>query len=106
MREIELIIPASRSDATIIHAIDYACREFGLSPISKGSLSKYPGCTHWHYKLDSQPGTLELTYWPKAERAWFSLRDNRRAPWMDALLPQLKEDIERWLIATRSELRA
>ena len=106
MQEVDIAISKGASDKDVINAIDLACREFGLSPISKGSLSKYPGCTHWHYKLDSQPGTLELTYWPTAKRAWFSLREDRRAPWMDALLPQLKEDIERWLIATRSELRA
>lgn len=106
MREIDI---ALRNDATqqeIVSAIDVACREAGLTQVSKGSLGKYPGCVHWHYKLAEQPGTLEITYWPRAKRAWFALRANRYAPWMDTLVPQLKLDIERWLIANRGEVHA
>jgi hypothetical protein len=106
MQEIKVALPAGRDDAEIIGAVDLACRDAGLTQVSKGSLSKYPGCVHWHYKLGSQLGTLEITYWPQEERLWFALRANRYGAWMDALVPQLKREIERWLVAKPSKVRA
>lgn len=106
MREIDIALRKGASDREIISAIDVACREAGLTQVSKGSLGKFPGCVHWHYKLAEQPGTLEITYWPKTQRAWFALRANRHAPWMDSIVPQLKLDIERWLVANRREVQA
>ncbi|MEX1071419.1 MAG: hypothetical protein WEC37_02235 [Anaerolineales bacterium] len=106
MKEFEITLPSRATDAEIILAVDTAARELGLTQVSKGSLGLYPGSTHWHYKLGSQSGTLEITFWPKERRAWFALRANRYARWMDAVVPQLKTDIERWLIANPSEVRA
>ena len=106
MREVAINLPAGAADKDVVYAIDAASREVGLRQVSKGSLGKYPGSVHWHYKSGDQPGTLEITYWPKQGRAWFALRANRRAPWMDAAVPQLKLNIERWLISTRSQVRA
>lgn len=106
MRELHIKLPRDAEDKDIISAIDAAARELGLTQVSKGSLGLYPGSTHWHYKLGSQAGTLEITFWPKEQRAWFALRANRYARWMDALVPQLKLDIERWLIANPGKVRA
>lgn len=97
MREVEIALRSGLAESEIVRAIDVAARETGLTLVSKGSLGKYAGCTHWHYKLGNETGTLEITYWPSAARAWFSLRANRYALWMESLVPQLKQDIERWL---------
>ncbi len=106
MREIDIALRKGATGREIIRAIDVASREAGLTIVSKGSLGKYPGCTHWHLKLKSQPGTLEITYWAKTKRAWFALRTNRYAPWMGSVVPQLKIDIERGLIVSPREVRA
>lgn len=106
MREIDIALRKGATEREVVNAVDVACREAGLAQVSKGSPGKYPGGVHWHYKLGEQPGTLEITYWPKAQRAWFALRANRYAPWMDALIPQLKIDIERWLIANPRQVNA
>jgi hypothetical protein len=106
MRELDIKLPRNAENMDIISAIDAAARELGLTQVSKGNLGLYPGSTHWHYKLGSQTGTLEITFWPKEQRAWFALRANRYARWMDGLVPQLKTDIERWLIANQSKVRA
>ncbi len=106
MREIDIALRNGAADQEIVNAVDAACREAGLTLATKGSLGKYPGCMHWHYKFGEQRGTLEITYWPKAKRAWFALRANRYSPWMDSIVPQLKIDIERWLIANPREVHA
>jgi hypothetical protein len=106
MGELDIKLPRSAEDKDVISAVDAAARELGLTQVSKGSLGLYPGSTHWHYKLGSQTGTLEITFWPKEQRAWFALRANRYARWMDAVVPQLKTDIERWMVAKPSKVRA
>lgn len=106
MREIEIHLPKGTSEQEVANAVDAACREAGLTTVSKGSLVKFPGCKHWHFKLGEQPGTLELTYWPKEQRLWFSLRANRYAHWMVAAVPKLKIDIERWLFVNLREVHA
>jgi len=106
MREIDIALRQSATDKEVVNAVDVACREAGMTQVSKGSLGKYPDCVHWHYKLGKQRGTLEITYWPKTQRAWFALRANRYALWMDNVVPQLKIDIERWLIANPREVHA
>lgn len=106
MRELDIKIHPGAEDKDIISAVDAAARELGLTQVSKGSLGLYPGSTHWHYKLGSQTGTLEITFWPKEQRAWFALRANRYARWMDSIVPQLKIDIEGWLIANPSKVHA
>lgn len=106
MREIDIRLRKGATEQEIVNAINVACREAGLTQVSKGNLAKYPGCVHWHYKLAEQPGTLEITFWPQTKRAWFALRINRHAPWMDSVVPQLKIDVERWLIAKPGEVHA
>jgi hypothetical protein len=106
MRELTIKLPPHSDERQIVQAIDMAARELGLKTVSKGSLGLYPGCTHWHFKLSEQTGTIEITYWPSEARAWFALRANRYAKWMDEVVPQLKADIERWLVAKPSKMRA
>jgi hypothetical protein len=37
---------------------------------------------------------LEITLWPAQTRAWFKVQSGRRAPWIDLMVPKLKESLE------------
>ncbi|MCW5878298.1 MAG: hypothetical protein KIS80_05470 [Anaerolineales bacterium] len=97
MLEIELVIHPGVTRTQIETAIEATCDKAGLTMISKGDLGKYPGCTHWHFKNGKATGTLEFTHWPQTGRTWIAVHHNRRAEWMDDLIPQLKLDSERLL---------
>src|SRR5437870_4590591 len=71
--------------AAVAARIEAECADLGLRLTLKSSLAKYPGCTHWHYKQGRQPGTLEITLWPAADRLWFPQRAGRTAPWVAAI---------------------
>ncbi|HEU5314907.1 MAG TPA: hypothetical protein VFX49_02270 [Chloroflexota bacterium] len=57
----------------------------------KGTARAHPGSIHWHLKRGRERGTLEVTLWPSQRRLWLSVHDNRGAPWIDEMLPDLKE---------------
>ena len=75
-------------------AVERGCAAAGLARRSRGTLTKYPGCVHWHYELRGRPGTLEITYWPKKERLWIKIHPRRRAGWMDEIIPRVKNEVE------------
>jgi hypothetical protein len=60
-----------------------------------GTLKKYPGCRHWHFKRPETAGTLELTIQPTACKAWFSIRRGRSVGWDEShvrgLIPGLRK---------------
>jgi hypothetical protein len=82
MRNIEIELPSGVSIEEVAAAIDRAIVDAGLSVTLRGSLKKFPGCTHWHAKLGRQAGTLEITLWPQERRAWFTIQNGRAAPWI------------------------
>ncbi|MGA2229927.1 MAG: hypothetical protein ABSH22_03285 [Tepidisphaeraceae bacterium] len=92
----ELVIPiVARYDSeTILHAIDMAAIEIGLSVTLRAELKSFPGSTHWHVKQGRQPGTLEITWWPKERKMWIKVQAGRTAPWIDEIAPRLKRKIE------------
>lgn len=99
MLEIEAHV-APDADLTRAEAsIEAACAAEGLRLTLKGTLKKYPGCIHWHYKKDLQPGTLEITLWPQARRLWFKVAAGRTGAWIDEILARLKIGIERALLS-------
>jgi len=63
----------------------------------ESSLARFAGCVHWHYKQPKQKGTLEPTLLPAERRIWAQIHTNRAAPWIDALLPRIQDDIEKAL---------
>jgi hypothetical protein len=81
---IEIPIPDNVDGSSIAAGIDLALVEAELEVTLRASLNKYPGCTHWHVRRPPQAGTLEITWWPREHRGWFSLRKGREADWMDA----------------------
>ncbi len=54
-----------KAEAAMAAAIDAA----GLKISLRGTLGKFPGCSHWHAQEPGKPGTLELTLWPQQKRA-------------------------------------
>lgn len=82
MRNIEIELPAEFDPRRIERAIEAAIAQLGLRITMRASLAKFPGCKHWHVKLGRETGTLEITLWPQARRAWFTIQSARRAPWI------------------------
>jgi len=81
---------ASPADCREIErAIDQVIDESGLNTTLRASLRKFPGCIHWHLKRGVESGTLELTFWPRERRAWFTIQDGRKAAWIDEQLKVL-----------------
>jgi hypothetical protein len=77
LREIEIDNPGPE----FIAQLRQTANERGLQ-LKTMALAKYPGSTHVHLRKPNQKGTLEITYWPKAGRAWIAIREDRSAPWM------------------------
>jgi hypothetical protein len=97
MTEIEIAVPSPLfTDA--LRRIESVIQLLGLRVTMKGTLTGYPGCTHWHLKLGRQRGTLELTLWPRERRVWFSIHDGRTGEWIGAMAPRLKKAIETCLV--------
>lgn len=97
MRQIEIPLTSS-ADGDIERAIDESIADAGLRVTLRGSLRQYAGCIHWHVKRGDEPGTLEITFWPREHRAWFSIQDGRTADWIDDALMNLASALQRRLI--------
>ena len=94
MIETQLTVPARIRAATLTRLVERAATAEQLTPTLKGTLAKYPGCTHWHYKQGKQPGTLEITWFPRERRLWFKIARNRNNAWIEEVVPRLKRLIE------------
>jgi hypothetical protein len=96
---IELEVDVSRIEPArftqMVRHIDQLCLDSGLSITMKDTLSKYPGCVHWHTKKGRERGTLEITWWPARERLWFSMQEGRKADWVMKSARQFKRQMER-----------
>jgi len=98
MLEIELQIPDGVHKGDLIRCVEDVCVGNNLTCTLKGTLKKYPGSIHWHFKQDKQNGILEITWWETENRLWFKVADNRVSKWIDESIPKLKEEIEKCLI--------
>jgi hypothetical protein len=88
--EVPLPRPAPEDGESLIET---CCRDAGLIQGLKGTLIQYPGCIHWHWKRHGEPGTLEVTLWPRENRLWLSLHANRFGAWTEAAAPALRETL-------------
>jgi len=102
MKEIEFKVPRDCDLSCADALIEKTCATRGLELAMKGSLAKYPGCTHWHFKRPNQKGTLELTLHRAERRIWAKVQEGRNAPWIDEDLPAIGRAIERGLKKARS----
>ena len=97
MIEVQLQIPDSANVDAVVSAIEHICIANGLTWTLKGTLASYPGCIHWHFRMGSQKGILEITWWEMEPRLWFKVAGNRTGEWIEDSIPLLKEQIEKSL---------
>jgi len=97
LTEVEIPLPSQFSVSHCEQAIEKAAAEHDLLVTLKDTLKQYPGCIHWHFKRGKERGVLEITLWPQESRAWISVHTNRRADWIEELIPPLKGKIEQRL---------
>lgn len=100
MEDVEIALPRDASAETVTQAIDDAVAQSELTVTLRDSLKKFPGCIHWHLKRGREPGTLELTFWPREHRAWFSVQRGRAAPWTAEALSDLEQKVQRQLFGS------
>jgi hypothetical protein len=98
MIEVELQISADPKSDSVVKVVEQVCTANNLICALKGILASYPGCTHWHFKMGKQKGTLEITWWESEKRLWFKVAKGRTGDWMDEALPKLKMQIESFFI--------
>lgn len=94
----EVNVPPGTDMLGVEQLIEVCCAEEGLHITLKGTLSKYLGCIHYHYKKATERGTLEITIWPMEHRIWFSVQAGRTADWIIESLSQLEEEVGKRLI--------
>jgi hypothetical protein len=97
--EVEIYIPRPWKLDEVLDRLESTVSANGLRIALRGELREYPGSVHWHLKLQSEPGTLELTAWPAGQRVWFHVHRGRRAAWIEELLPVLQTTAERQLLS-------
>jgi hypothetical protein len=98
MIEVELQIPDRVESDTVIRVIEQVCASHDLTCTLKGTLVRYPGSFHWHFKRSRQKGTLEITWWENNHQLWFKVADGRNSDWITESIPQFKEQIEQLLL--------
>jgi hypothetical protein len=74
-------------------AVEQSSRDLGLVESMRGTLAKYPGCVHWHFKKPRVSGTLEVTSWPSANRLWITVQQGRRAEWLEEAAPAMERSL-------------
>lgn len=97
MQDTEIELPSGVDLAKVGRAIDAAIASAGLETALRGSLRKFPGCTHWHARSPGESGTLEITLWPQERRAWFTVQSGRRAAWIAGKCAELEQTLRRVL---------
>ncbi len=55
MQHIEIELPPSANLSKAEKSIDATLAAVGLQVSLRGTLKKFPGCTHWHAKIPGQP---------------------------------------------------
>jgi hypothetical protein len=99
MQIIEISVPRGANLAKVEKTINATLAAVGLQVSLRGTLKKFPGCTHWHAKIPGRSGTLELTLWPQQHRAWISIRSSRAAEWIAEKLPEVQKALSQHLAA-------
>jgi hypothetical protein len=82
-------------------AIEKCARDLGLIETMRGTLAKYPGCMHLHFRKPLVNGTLEVTSWPSNNRLWISVQQGRRAKWLEEAVPSMQRGLQNALKGVR-----
>ena len=99
MQNIEIELPRGANLSKVEKTIDATLAGVGLQVPLRGTLKKFPGCTHWHAKNPGRSGTLELTLWPQQRRAWITIQSGRAAEWITEKLLEIQNALDRHLAA-------
>ena len=99
MQNIEIELPRGANLSKVEKTIDATLAGVGLQVPLRGTLKKFPGCTHWHAKNPGRSGTLELTLWPQQRRAWITIQSGRAAEWITEKLPEIQDALQQALAA-------
>src|SRR5437763_16670863 len=94
MTEIEVKLSTAPDAAAAEELVEACAARLGLNQTMKGTLARYPGCAHWHFKRGRERGTLEVTWWPRERRLWLSVQAGRTGAWVDAAAADLKAALE------------
>ena len=105
MLQVEINLPPHLPSNSIPGLVEEACSSLNLDRATRGTLAKYPGSIHWHYKNGKARGTLEITWWARERRLWIKVAAGRRADWIDALIPRLKRTLEAYNRPKSSHVR-
>jgi hypothetical protein len=90
MNTIEIAIPTNHEPAMLIERIERCAAAEGLDIGQRMTLRTFPGSIHWHLRLPSVKGVLELTYWPEQRRLWFAVHSNRQSEWIAPAIERLR----------------
>ncbi len=82
---VPLAIPSHLATDTVPAAIEAALARHRLIIVFRTTLKQYLGSYHWHARCPDETGTVELTWYPAEQRAWFHLRKGRTKPWVKEL---------------------
>lgn len=94
MIKVELPVPGGMSSGHVVEVVEQASASLGLNCVRKGTLASYPGCIHWHLKMGTQKGILEITWWEAENRLWFKVAKGRLGDWMTESITALQKKIE------------
>jgi hypothetical protein len=94
MTELEVPLSNMLDPAIVDGVVEARAARLGLRATLKGTLARYPGCVHWHFKQRRERGTLEVTWWPQGRRLWLSVQAGRTAVWIEAAAADLKTALE------------
>src|SRR4030095_7866814 len=75
MIELNIEIPKDVNAVVLIDTVERVCLAHHLNCTLKGTLVRYQGSVHWHFKKDKLKGTLEITWWESKNRLWFKVAD-------------------------------
>jgi len=89
-------IPHDTSSSDIVTAIAFSVAKAELVITLQTTLNKHPGCLHWHLKRPEVWGTLEVTFVPSDQRAWFSVQSSRNASWISHAMHEMKQFVAQW----------
>jgi hypothetical protein len=99
MTEVEIPVPPAVSLDQLSTGIEAICAGLGLAQTLTGTLSRFPGSRHWHFKNGREAGTLEITLWPGQRRLWLKVARGREGPWMATALPRLRDALASHMLA-------
>ena len=101
MKQINIDVPSGADLTDLDLDIERAAEAAGLRVGLRGGLAQYPGAVHWHFRRDGEPGTLELTWWPREMQLWMSVHDNRDGAWIAPRVDALKSTLNARLAKPR-----